>query len=195
MGKNSTCDAIVDAAISLMQEKGFHPVTIKEIAARVGVSEMTVFRYFPSKMHMLRKALERASHSDEINTAFDGLVMDLEEDLLSVVEVYFHVAEERLPLTRIYFSAMGQLNCEDAEATSDGILFRKRLQEYFEKMQELGFLRPLPAEYLASTFWGGIFGLVATDIIGLRAVSINRQEYARHIVDIFLHGIIREDRA
>ena len=52
-------------------------------------------------------------------------------------------------------------------------------------MQEKGLLRPLPPACLASTFWGAIFVLVATAILGLRAVIIAGREYTRHVVNIF----------
>lgn len=48
-GTTSTADRILDAAIGLMNTKGYNPVSVREIAKAVGLSEMTVFRHFPSK--------------------------------------------------------------------------------------------------------------------------------------------------
>ena len=47
-GTTSTADRILDAAIGLMNTKGYNPVSVREIAKAVGLSEMTVFRHFPS---------------------------------------------------------------------------------------------------------------------------------------------------
>ncbi len=51
MSKNklSTSDRILQSALQLMKEKGFQPVTIKEIADAANVSEMTIFRHFETK--------------------------------------------------------------------------------------------------------------------------------------------------
>ena len=42
-GTTSTADRILDAAIGLMNTKGYNPVSVREIAKAVGLSEMTVF--------------------------------------------------------------------------------------------------------------------------------------------------------
>ncbi|MFQ9491227.1 MAG: TetR/AcrR family transcriptional regulator [Bilophila wadsworthia] len=45
-GTTSTADRILDAAIGLMNTKGYNPVSVREIAKAVGLSEMNAFRHF-----------------------------------------------------------------------------------------------------------------------------------------------------
>ena len=47
--KQQTREAIAGAAMGLFVKRGFDHVTVAEIAAAAGVSEKTVFNYFPSK--------------------------------------------------------------------------------------------------------------------------------------------------
>ena len=49
MGKKDTRNYILNAAMDLFSVRGFSAVTTKEISERAGVSEVTLFRYFPTK--------------------------------------------------------------------------------------------------------------------------------------------------
>jgi AcrR family transcriptional regulator len=50
---------ILEAAIDLFGEEGFHDVSTRKIAARAGVSEGTLFNYFSSKNELMRAILGR----------------------------------------------------------------------------------------------------------------------------------------
>ena len=45
--------AILDATRVLLQEKGYENFTIEEVARRSGSSKSTIYRWWPSKMHLL----------------------------------------------------------------------------------------------------------------------------------------------
>jgi AcrR family transcriptional regulator len=47
--KQRTREAIADTAMRLFVERGFDSVTVAEVAEAAGVSEKTVFNYFPTK--------------------------------------------------------------------------------------------------------------------------------------------------
>ena len=51
--KLRTRQAIRDAAYRLIQERGYDNTTIEQIAAAAEVSPSTIFRYFPSKEHII----------------------------------------------------------------------------------------------------------------------------------------------
>lgn len=48
-----TCDAIRDAALSLLEERGFLGLTVEEIASRAGASKATVYRWWSGKSALL----------------------------------------------------------------------------------------------------------------------------------------------
>lgn len=49
--------AIIEAAAALIGERGIDGATTAEIARRAGVTEKTLFRYFPSKKDLVRRVL------------------------------------------------------------------------------------------------------------------------------------------
>ena len=50
---------ILEAAREVFCKKGYEASAVSEIAARLGVAEPTVFKYFPTKRELLLKVLER----------------------------------------------------------------------------------------------------------------------------------------
>jgi TetR/AcrR family transcriptional regulator len=49
--------SIIEAAVALLGERGIDGATTAEIARRAGVTERTLFRYFPSKRDLVRRVL------------------------------------------------------------------------------------------------------------------------------------------
>lgn len=49
----TTHEALQQAALTLFQERGFDATSTAEVAKRAGVSEMTLFRHFPTKAALL----------------------------------------------------------------------------------------------------------------------------------------------
>ena len=195
--KNDTSERILDAAIALMTKKGYNPVTIREIAKAVGLSEMTVFRHFPSKYAMLMAAMRRASYTAIIEEVFTTHVRwELEHDLRCIMRRYLDVADQRMATLRIYFSALGQLDEHSTELVSDVTLFRERLTAYFEEMLRRGRIRQsLDALYLSSLFWNQSFGFVAMLVLGRKRAALDRDLYIENTVSMLINGIAQEDEA
>jgi AcrR family transcriptional regulator len=115
--KQRTRQQIADTAMRLFRERGFHGVTVAEIARAAEVSEQTVFNYFPTKEDLVYGSMEsfqeallqavRARPADEsILEAFGrfilqtrGLLADqqADEELKSVLRV---IAESPALLAR-----------------------------------------------------------------------------------------------
>lgn len=80
LGKQRKRDAIQVAAATLMHEKAFDEITMREIAQLAGVGEATLFRYVPNKhdlLHMvfgdeLDEVLDRIDAQDAAMVAAQG---------------------------------------------------------------------------------------------------------------------------
>lgn len=58
-------ESIVSTAIDLINECGMQMVSTREIAKRNGISQGTVFQYFPKKSDLLKAVLEHFSQYDQ----------------------------------------------------------------------------------------------------------------------------------
>lgn len=80
-------DAIVNAALELFKEKGFTQVSVNDIAAKSGVSSVSLYNYFGSKEGVVKECanvlmLRTVREAEEIMTQN----MDFKDKLLRVLE-------------------------------------------------------------------------------------------------------------
>src|SRR5215470_15396485 len=76
---------ILDAAITVFSEKGFHRATIKEIASVAGIADGTIYTYFASKDEILLAVLDRLNETTERKQQF---VLGSEQDLKAFFRTY-----------------------------------------------------------------------------------------------------------
>ena len=76
---------ILDAAITVFSEKGFHRATIKEIARVAGIADGTIYTYFASKDEILLAVLDRLNETTERKQHF---VLESEQDLKAFFRTY-----------------------------------------------------------------------------------------------------------
>ncbi len=68
---NSTEEKIILAATQLFSSKGYDATKTKEIASHAGISEVTLFKYFPSKKDLYLKVSNDELHTFKFQTVFD----------------------------------------------------------------------------------------------------------------------------
>lgn len=76
---------ILDAAITVFSEKGFHRSTIKEIARVAGIADGTIYTYFASKDEVLLAVLDRLNETTERRQHF---VLGDEQDIRAFFRAY-----------------------------------------------------------------------------------------------------------
>ena len=77
--------AILDATLTLLVESGFSALTVEGVAARAGVGKATIYRRWPSKLHLVIEAFSQLPGLEEVDTG--DLVIDLEKMLADYVSI------------------------------------------------------------------------------------------------------------
>ncbi|HWR36924.1 MAG TPA: TetR/AcrR family transcriptional regulator [Clostridia bacterium] len=85
---------ILDAAVAVFAEKGFHSSRVADIADRAGVADGTVYLYFKNKEEILMMA---------INTAFDAFVSFARTELAKIASP----SEKLRRLAFLHLNALG----------------------------------------------------------------------------------------
>jgi AcrR family transcriptional regulator len=73
--RSTSIDKLLAASLELLCEKGYARFRSAEVAERSGMSQGSVFRYFPTKMALIEASLERslADHLERLASVFASL--------------------------------------------------------------------------------------------------------------------------
>lgn len=185
-----TADRIISAASELFQEKGFHPVSMKNIAVQANVSEMTVFRHFSSKKKVLEAVIKKISYIPPLQEVFEGKLCGvLEADLLLISQTYQKIMTDN-QLAFLITLREEKTIPEVSEYFHQGPpQFKSFLKEYFHAMQEKKKIRESDTESLSLTFMAMNFGYFFFKVCGQDMVGISDQQYLETAIHLFVRGI------
>jgi AcrR family transcriptional regulator len=91
--------AILQAAVAVMAEHGYHGTSVRDIAVRAGLSPAALYHHFTSKQEVLATIMERGIKAllGRTRAALDEAGDDPAEQLraLVAVQVLFHLEDQR----------------------------------------------------------------------------------------------------
>ena len=88
--------AIIEAAVELLGERGIDGATTAEIARRAGVTEKTLFRYFPSKKDLIKRVLFPLLMRGGLNRKWEAFESLLKTKGVDFRNWYIALASDRL---------------------------------------------------------------------------------------------------
>lgn len=187
---------ILEAALRVFAEKGFHRATIKEISREAGIrSSALIYWYFEDKDDLYRAVL--TEFSPVVRQAADPASMmekAPEEVLLAIAEAYLDTFDDPVAarLFRITLS-------EAAQGGEAGVRALGEAQRavlgffvaYLERQVELGRLRPHDAQSSARSFFGMLIVYVLSRevFVYLKEGLPEKERYAKNVVALFLDGL------
>jgi TetR/AcrR family fatty acid metabolism transcriptional regulator len=183
---------ILDAAVSVFAEKGFHVARVSDIAARASVADGTVYLYFKNKEDILMSA---------INTAFDAFISRAKSEL----EELDSPSEKLLRLAQMHLDAFGsnrdmavvfQMELRQS-ARFLAAFSHQRMGEYLAMVRdairegkERGVFRPeINEKFAANCFFGALDEMVTSWVLTEREYCLS--EAAFSIANIILVGLER----
>ena len=195
MQTTPTKEKILNAAMTLVSEKGYLGATTREIARGAGVTELTLFRHFGSKERLFEACLNRHTFLPALKELMPDLEgMSYEEALLTVGRRFLLSLKARKPMVKIMQAEMCRY--PDKMKRMSGAFFDETLgtlAAYFGTRQRMGELRSFPPEVAARMFLGMLFSYFQTEEL-MRGTDITRQgrmdKAVNGFVDIFIHGTI-----
>jgi TetR/AcrR family transcriptional regulator, repressor of fatR-cypB operon len=152
--------AILDAALDLFAERGFHGTAVPLVAERAGVGAGTVYRYFDSKEALVNELFQFWKH--EL-----GRALLYEFPVGAPMQEQFHEVWTRLhrfaavhPKAVAFLELHHHRDYLDARsrAVEDAVLLP--LYQFVGSAQERGDIKPVPAEVLMAMVYGTFTALL-----------------------------------
>ena len=153
-------DRLIEVAERLFVENGPGAVSMRQLAAELGVSPMTPYRYFKDKDDILAAA--RASGFDRfaeaLETAYDA-AGDPVTRARNVGEAYLKFAFDHPAAYRLMFDLAQPTEINYPELIRAATRARATMTHYTQALLDAGLLAG-DLEVIAHVFWAGIHGLV-----------------------------------
>ena len=181
---------ILDAAIEVIAEKGFHSSRVSDIAERANVADGTIYLYFKSKEQILMTALE---------SAFEAFIAQAKKELAGSSDA----ASKLRVLARLHLRELGRnrnlaivLQTELRQSAKFLAEFSQReLKAYFNLIREViregqqaGSIRQDVADKIAAAcLFGALDELVTTWVLSSRDYDLAAA--ADPVVDLLLSGL------
>jgi AcrR family transcriptional regulator len=183
---------ILDAAVRLFAEKGFHRTTTRDIAEAADVAEGTLYNYFANKDDLLFGIMERltnsmtfeAMHSEALEPA------DIQEHFITLLQTYRDFQYQNATILQALLSEI-LANTELRQRYYQQLLEPsiRALENDLSKHSQLGQIRqvdiPATARVLTSIF----IGLFFLDVLGDPMAHSNRNEIEAAIIALGYEGL------
>jgi len=188
-GKEQKREDILDAAIRVFAEKGFHSSRISDIAREAGVAEGTIYLYFRNKDDLLLSVFSKrvGDFVEDVRRAV-ATKSTPQEKLRTIVDKHFERLESDLPLAQVI-----QIELRACSAFMRGGV-SPELKSYLETIEEVleegkaqeVFRADLNVKVASKAFFG-MMDEVATVWVLRRKKPLT--EMAGEIFSIFYQGI------
>ncbi|MCY1254277.1 Fatty acid metabolism regulator protein [compost metagenome] len=194
LGREERVDIILAVARQAFTERGYENTAVSEIAARIGIVEGTIFKYFETKRELLLKVIE---------SWYQELVTDYERNLAGVVGVHgrlrfliwrhLQAIVDNPTLTRLMFR---EVRAETDYLSSNLYELNKRYTGLILDVVEKGinegvFRDDLPLGLVRDMIYGGIehhtWGFVAG------CASLDAELVADQVMSFVVSGTRRDD--
>ncbi len=191
-------EAIFQAALRVIKEKGFHKTRMADIAKEAGISYGLIYHYFPGKGKLFEAIQERWWGG------LFGLMKRIErenlgvpERLRAVIDYFLGTYYENPELANIFITEISRstsnLSPERLRHFKD---FMEMIQKVMKEGQSLGFLRDdFPSRYLTYMFLGGLETFISAMVLVDQKFKdlAQKEKVSRGILEIFLGGAMKRE--
>jgi AcrR family transcriptional regulator len=166
-------DRMCAAAERLFVEHGPQGVGMRQLAAELGVSPMTPYRYFKDKDDIL--AAVRASGFDRFAQALEDALASTDDPIAAAAAVgdaYFRFALEHSSAYRLMFDMNQPNEANYPDLVRADARAKRTMTAYVRRLVEAGIMEG-DVDLIAHVFWASIHGMIVLHLVGKLAGPVD----------------------
>ncbi|MHC1728783.1 MAG: TetR/AcrR family transcriptional regulator [Syntrophobacteraceae bacterium] len=190
--KPSTKERILDAALEVFSQKGFHTATTDEIAERAGVGKGTLYRYFETKEKLFADLVRL--RLDELEKRTRSTI-DGHDDVLTMISKYIRIYFEFFDCNQHLFRLVIQEQLDLGESAPD-VYFRRVMRalpnlkrKVYEGTQQ-GILKDVDFQTVFYGTMGFVHGVIQKWLA--RDCSYSLVEELPGVLEVLFHGFVKD---
>lgn len=155
--RNQKREQIMQAALQVFSEKGFHSTSMSTVAKAAKVSKGLSYSYFESKDSLLKAILLQGfEHLDILEEKFpNGL--HTREEMISMLDYYIQAVQNNPTYWKLYFSLLMQVDLHAILGSRMEELMGNVLQQLANYFQKKGEEDPMGLAMLLGATLDGLF--------------------------------------
>jgi AcrR family transcriptional regulator len=192
--KDEARNRIIQTALELFNDKGYHPTKMEDIADRLGVSKATIYFYFKSKEDLLIAAIESAPQIVQEALKFSFK----DDDFLTNSGIFFDKIKEMVKTWSpgLFFEALSEASRNEAvrkAVRDDSDRTVEIVSKFLGELMNRGLMRrELDITALARGLSSIFYGLMAGRVIGVDEAELRRAWVQS--VEAMMRGFLTESQ-
>ena len=189
-----TRDAILQAAVEMIREKGADKLSLRAIARKIDYSPAGLYEYFGSKEEIIEAVCTRANAY--LNRYLRGVSTDLALDdyLIELGLAYVRYARENPEMFTMMFTNMsgpeGSFTVDDMSDEDAFSVVVKAIQSGMES-GEIASGGGLDAFSISYGLWAVVHGMAVLQVTYLDALHIDFERADRYTLRVFVDGLLK----
>ncbi len=189
--------AIIQAAHDLFVQQGYHGTSMRQIAGNAGIALGGLYNHFASKEEVFEAVfLEYHPYREVLPAILAAPAETIEQFANDTIRRMLKAIHGQPEFMNLMF-----IEVVEFKSTHTQKLFSILMPQINQVLQNVidmnrDRLRPIPAPMLLRVYFGQFFAYFLTEVIlADQAPAEFREGAVDYFVDIFLHGVVRNDNA
>jgi TetR/AcrR family fatty acid metabolism transcriptional regulator len=188
---------IIDAAVSVFAEKGFHAARVSDVAQRAGVADGTIYLYFKNKEDLLLSLFEEkmGRQIESLEAAWRGIDDPLER-MRAYAQHHFRQLQAHPDLAQVLQVELRQSHKFFRDYRPEKLWqYLNAFRAQVEEAQRQGLVRSDVDPFLSMwAIFGALDEISIQWVLARKREKFNLEAAADQVVDLFLHGMMADEQ-